>query len=129
MNLAIYTTSSAGGAPLQWRVMMWPPPGRSRHWSGAPPAHDLLQPGVRDVDDAAVELRHALHLSLGHRIVGVLEGEEPRRVLVDDAAGLAIGLGALGFVGGRAGVLERLVEAGVGEAREVQRALAVEVGE
>src|SRR5258708_36651595 len=32
---------SAGGAPLQWRDLLWPQ-GMTRHWSGAPPAMTVL---------------------------------------------------------------------------------------
>ena len=55
----------------------------------------LFQPGARYVDHPAVHLRQALHLGARDRVVGVLEGPEPDRLLVDQPADRAIVLDAL----------------------------------
>src|SRR5271157_3677518 len=47
------------------------------------PSTGLLEPGIGDVDDPAVELGQTLQLVLGDGIIGVLEGPEPDGLAVD----------------------------------------------
>ncbi len=58
----------------------------------------LFLPGARYVDHPAVHLGQALHLRARDRVVGVLEGPEPDRLLVDQPGDRAIVVDALVLV-------------------------------
>ena len=60
------------------------------------PSLDLLEPRIGDVDYSAEKRRQTLHPLVANCIVGVLEGEEPDRLPVDDLRDGAVVLNALG---------------------------------
>src|SRR5262245_2984021 len=91
-------------------------------------SEELLEPGIRDVDNSAVELRQALQLIFGYGVVGVLEGPEPDRLAVDEPADCTIILGPLRAIDSRARMLEQRVELGIGIIGKSHRAARMEIG-
>src|SRR5215467_3137828 len=87
--------------------------------------HVLLKPRVRDVDHSAEKRRKTLQLIVAHRVISDLEGEEPRRLPVDDPGDGTVVLGALGAIG-RACTLEQRIKLRIGVIRERDRAARME---
>src|SRR5258708_31603975 len=76
------------------------PPSLSANQLPTLEAVELLEPGIGDIDNSAVELRQALQLVLGDGIVGVLECPEPDCLAIDVLTDRAIRLGPLRTIDG-----------------------------
>ena len=88
----------------------------------------LLQPSIRNVDDAETELGQSLQILFGDGKVRVLEQPEPDRLMVDVATDGAEIINAGLLIDCHALMLEEFVQFRVGVVGQGKRAARVEIG-